>query len=1346
MVSQTFVPQSSSSGHMSSTKTALAQFFKEKNKHDHAKDVASKVLPKPSEETKDLLSHGGAQMPASSERGLKYVSDKWPPEMQKGKYSTWDAALRAVAGPSADVLKDYRIPKKSDEVLARGSTSKYQSEVVPTNSENEAMSTSSSLHHSKTHSSQTTDSRSIVTPSMQFSAHSSYMQHVHKPPVPSTCIGSTMHTVPASSSNMLFTKTVTRPTFTGLSAVSTVKQLASKPANKSLVSPVRSDNSTEPPFSSFTRYNGNQQQARSQVKTPSPPSSHQVSQPTQRQPFTHFAEAATYQQQSHRIHSTASTKTHQQHEFHGYHSSDGKASQDAQAQAIPSTSGLRDPNTGKAPVKQSSVIQGLNQHSPPNAPVHSVKSQKKDPGAAPIAAAATVLPLSATEVEAARSSLGQDSSNQSTGYLGSFVADPDKPWPSLSVPEVMSHLESSQAASFPQDLVQVNPPSLDSVQPSRISQYSGQKYSQFSDEQTKRTSHLQQPSSIENASEKVPTRHPQKHLQKNYRDSQHLQKDNSDSQQHLQKDYRNSQQRSSKDYRDSQIEMYSTHKSPTHERKKHQTSQEHSPQEVMIVPQLKDIEVEQMNILSNLRKKVGLGETPSKQSGTCQSQSDDKKVLGDEKGTDGQKSSDISDKRSTSISREALKFQCEIGRVIENVVRSDQFRQKEKKSTCLLSSQSTNEKTDSSFVVETPAKIDKSKANISENKESPKQAVSPSQYVSGELISGAKGENSSNHVNVPPRNLEVASNCKSEIVNVNSEPLKTDSKDLKASENEEKQHIDHTSSSTEPFKSTEVEKVTPDEDQRLSKSGTGDKVEEEIVEKKAEKVARRVEKHNKRRSSEAQSSSNEFQDKLRQSPKGREVKTRDVIEEFPDDNIGRKKEEKIEKVPESDEVVAKSKNSEKLRKSGESIAMDKKLIKSCRESENIAMAERVEKSPKCSESIAMNDRVDKSPRGSEGIAMAERVDKSPRASENIAMVERVDKSPRVSERVAMVERLDKSPRGSEGIAMVERVDKSPRVSERVAMVERVDKSPRGSEGIAMTERVDKSPRGSESIAMVERVDKSPRGSESVAMVERVDKSPRGSESVAMVERVDKSPRGSKSTAMAEIVEKSPRDSEDLATAGRVEKSPGDSEDIAMTERVEKSPGDSENIAIPERVEKSPGDNEDIAMPGKVEKSPRGSEDISIPGNVEKSPGGSEGIEDIAIAEKVEKSPVENEDIAMAQKVEKSPGGSEGIAVAKRMENSFVDSENIGKRKKEEVKEANTEQNETKLKSKEISSEKLGEKQLQEIGNNKELLTAKPKEITGNGEIEETKKPIAKEIVSVKGKINYFKCRHYSIAL
>ena len=890
MVSQTFVPQSSSSGHMSSTKTALAQFFKEKNKHDHAKDVASKVLPKPSEETKDLLSHGGAQMPASSEKGLKYVSDKWPPEMQKGKYSTWDAALRAVAGPSADVLKDYRIPKKSDEVLASGSTSKYQSEVVPTNSENEAMSTSSSLHHSKTHSSQTTDSRSIVTPFMQFSAHSSYMQHVHKPPVPSTCIGNTMHTVPASSSNMLFTKTVTRPTFTGLSAVSTVKQLASKPANKSLVSPVRSDNSTEPPFSSFTRYNGNQQQARSQVKTPSPPSSHQVS-----QPFTHFAEAATYQQQSHRIHSTASTKTHQQHEFHGYHSSDGKASQDAQAQAIPSTSGLHDPNTGKAPVKQSSVIQGLNQHSPPNAPVHSVKSQKKDPGAAPIAAA-TVLPLSATEVEAARSSLGQDSSNQSTVYLDSFVADPDKPWPSLSVPEVMSHLESSQAASFPQDLVQVNPPSLDSVQPSRISQYSGQKYSQFSDEQTKRTSHLQQPSSIENASEKVPTRHPQKHLQKNYRDSQHLQKDNSDSQQHLQKDYRNSQQRSSKDYRDSQIEMYSTHKSPTHERKKHQTSQEHSTQEVMIVPQLKDIEVEQMNILSNLRKKVGLGETPSKQSGTCQSQSDDKKVLGDEKGTDGQKNSDISDKRSTSISREALKFQCEIGRVIENVVRSDQFRQKEKKSTCLLSSQSTNEKTDSSFLVETPAKIDKSKANISENKESPKQAVSPSQYVSGELISGAKGENSSNHVNVPPRNIEVASNCKSEIVNVNSEPLKTDSEDLKASENEEeKQHIDHTSSSTEPFKSTEVEKVTPDEDQRLSKSGTGDKVEEEIVEKKAEKVARRVEKHNKRRSSEAQSSSNEFQDKLRQSPKGREVKTRDVIEEFPDDNTGRKKEEKIEK-------------------------------------------------------------------------------------------------------------------------------------------------------------------------------------------------------------------------------------------------------------------------------------------------------------------------------------------------------------------------------------------------------------------------------------------------------------------
>ena len=114
-----------------------------------------------------------------------------------------------------------------------------------------------------------------------------------------------------------------------------------------------------------------------------------------------------------------------------------------------------------------------------------------------------------------------------------------------------------------------------------------------------------------------------------------------------------------------------------------------------------------------------------------------------------------------------------------------------------------------------------------------------------------------------------------------------------------------------------------------------------------------------------------------------------------------------------------------------------------------------------------------------------------------------------------------------------------------------------------------------------------------------------------------------------------------------------------------------------------------------------------------------------------------------KKLKSQPGGSEGIAVAKRIENSFIDSENIGKTKKEEVKEANTEQNETKLKSKEISSEKLFEKQLQEIGNNKELLTAKPKEITGNGEIEETRKPIAKEIVSVKGKINYFKCRHYS---
>ena len=1266
MVSQTSVQQSSSSGPMPSTKTALAQFFKERYKHENAKDVTSKVLRKPSEETEDLLSHGGAQMPAVAETGSKYVSDNWPSEMKKGKCSAWDAALRAVGGPPSDAMKDYRIPKKSEELLASGSTSKCQSDTVPTDSRNETISTSSSLHHSKTHVSRSTDSRSVVTPSTQFTAHSSYMQHVHKPPpVSSTFEGSAWHTEPASASNMVFTETVTRPTFTRLSGVSTVKQLASKPANKSLVSPVRSDTSSEPPFSSFAGHIRSQQQARAQVKTPSPPSSHQVS--SQRQPFTYFTEAATYQHQSHRIHSSTSMKTHQQHEFHGYRSRDSKASHDRQSQAIPSTSGLHHSNTNEPPVKESPVLQKINRHLHRNVNVHSVKTQKEDSGPAP--PAATVFPLSAAEVEAARSSLGQESSNQSTVYLGSFVADPNKPWPSLSVPEVICNLESSQPSSFPQDLVQVNPQSVDSVQSSRTSQHSGQKYLQYADKQPKRTLHLEKTSSIENTNDndKVPTRHQQ----------QHLQKDDRDLLQRLQKHRKGSQQRSQKDFRDSQIEMYSTHKSPTYERKKHQTPQQHSPQEVMIVPQLKDIEVEQMNILSNLRKKVGLGETASGPVGTPQAQSDDKKNLGD---------SDISEKKSTSTSRDALKS--EIGRVIENVVRSDQSRQKEKKNTSLLSSQSTNEKKDSAFVKETPRQLDKYKPNISEEKESPEQAVIPFQCVSSEQVSGAEGENSSTSQNVQPRNLEIASNGKSGIVEVNSKSFTTDAENLKTSEKEEgKQHIGHTTGTEESFKGTEDEKIKQDEE--LS-SFDDVKVKKEIIEEKAGKVGRSEKKRNERGSSWAQSSKNEIQDKIEQSPKGSEVTTRDVTEELPDDSAGREKGEKIDKGPVPDVFVAKSKKIEKVQKSGE----------------NIVMTERVEMSPRGSESLAVAERVDKSPEDSANTTMAQKEEKSTGGSESTAMAERVEKqkSARGSENTEMAERVEKSPSGRESFAMPEKVEKLHVDSANTAMAERGENSARSSENVVVAEKAETSPRYNEDLAKTEIVDDLFRDRKGIAL-------PRGSEGIGMAERVEKPPTGSESFTMAEKVEKSPRDSE-------VEKLPGDSENLANDERVKKSLGDSKDIALPrgsesmgmaERMEKPLRDSESFRMAEKVEKSPRD-------GEVEKLPGDSENL-------------------AKAGGVEKSLGDSKGtVAVVRETEKAPVGTESTEESKKEEVQKARIEQNETKLNTKEVSIEKVSEEQLRQIDDQKELLAAKPKEITEIGKIEETRSPRAKEILCVKGNL------------
>ena len=96
-----------------------------------------------------------------------------------------------------------------------------------------------------------------------------------------------------------------------------------------------------------------------------------------------------------------------------------------------------------------------------------------------------------------------------------------------------------------------------------------------------------------------------------------------------------------------------------------------------------------------------------------------------------------------------------------------------------------------------------------------------------------------------------------------------------------------------------------------------------------------------------------------------------------------------------------------------------------------------------------------------------------------------------------------------------------------------------------------------------------------------------------------------------------------------------------------------------------------------------------------------------------------------------------------MEKLPVDSEGIGQSKKEE---GSTEQNERNLESKEVCNEKVSEKQLQQIGDNEEMLAAKPKEITEKGEIEEKRKPTAKESVSVKGKIYYFICLRYSILI
>ena len=659
------MPSTSAEG---GNKVTQADFIKERHRHAYG---AMETLTKSSQHAKGFHDYSKAQKHHEYSKMQKHhdyskakkhhdhnkeqehnydakhnVTEKARADNVRLNFPTWDATLRHGAGSSVDLLRDYRIPKKSSEIQATESA--YHTNITAhaqSRSTTQSVSHVGNLQHG------------VGKSEAQAFSQSNHARHILGQS------GLSVSTTRANSAS--HTQAATHHTSANQPVLSTVKQLASKPAHKSLVSPVIMDNTAKPPFSSFTEYSGSQQQLQAQTKTSPPQTSRYASQ--QQQPFMQFTQAATYHQgQPHRV------STHEGFRIHHAGDRDGQDQMSTiSSQRFPNQHTYSGSTQEQPSGVRPSLLKSIDQHLPSN--VHSVKTQSKLPSAIQASGKTTVVPLS---------------------YLGSFVPYPEKPC--LSVPEVVAQLDSSQtqAAQLPQDLTHKNRLPHDVPPSTSTSQLVRQKQNQHANIQFQPATSLPQHTNANSSqSHKV-----QQSGENIYTKQQHTHKDS-----------------------DSEIEMYSTHKNPvkiSKSDKKFVSSQ----QEVVVVPQLKDmklqkdIEVKQFNILSNLRKKMGLGVEPLiPPTEACRTQKKDR-CPNREKSIAGGKRLENVCGNSTKM-KDLGNLQSHIGQVIENVIRSDHMRQKEKSGSSLSSQNENGKRHSSTSVNQSSAQIDPPKTSA-DNKDS----------------------------------------------------------------------------------------------------------------------------------------------------------------------------------------------------------------------------------------------------------------------------------------------------------------------------------------------------------------------------------------------------------------------------------------------------------------------------------------------------------------------------------------------------------------------------------------------------------------------------------------------------
>ncbi len=592
---------------------------------------------------------------------------------------TWDAVLRQSApGVSVNLLKEYRIPKKAPESYGAEGGARYDAAYSTAIAQKPIRASSTFTHHSRPASSSTQQPRAqnaltYKTPGL---ASGAPLSHPGYRPGHSGQL-TTQHGQGNQSSALSSVKpggSYRSPS----STTSTVKQLASEPANKVMISPV--DRSA--PFSSFTD-NRVLQQTQAQGGYSYAQSKQQggygdvqsSQQHVQRHPAS-FPQHSSSQSQSQSHHASpnqplpassgfSSQQPHQRlHQGQYVHSASSSMSTASTPQV---------PVPTHQPVRSQYELQQkqqINDRLPANMEIQNLPanvntgSLQRLPGTLP--SKPTLLPVSSEEVRAGQV-LSQKAVGQSTVYLGSF--DPEKPWPTLPVPDVMSQLKPPQSASDARSST------------TQAQQHGSAQRTHFHQE----TSHQK----CQHQNQGLPARPPANHEHQQYpaypntttaRQPHHTTQYGQSQPAHLD---------SSK--ADSDIESYSTHHSPcrppTHDRQPAPTTTLHQRKNTK--PQMDDIEVKQLKILSDLRKTVGLRSPQtsardnygSQKNTSCDgnqwSQGNGTTVCTQQLSSNSRENHITAALPSNAQEPAGKNLHSQIGHVIENVVRSEKSKLKE---------------------------------------------------------------------------------------------------------------------------------------------------------------------------------------------------------------------------------------------------------------------------------------------------------------------------------------------------------------------------------------------------------------------------------------------------------------------------------------------------------------------------------------------------------------------------------------------------------------------------------------------------------------------------------------------